>query len=233
MLTLGIIVDGSPEVIDGVYKWKIIIPTLYGIPNSQAEQDLFQAYYDVNKKIKELQEEEDKVKNSKDVIYKFLYALKKKQTVSKLQSPSDEILQYITYASLCDTPGNTVIAFNTMDVVVVGFKDNKMSQPIIIGLCQTTSSIVKPSLVVSNVTQLFVQDEAQLSPKTKIGVSYGNSISYMSTDDIYRAVQLVKALDERDITVDKLDTLVKMIDSLQLLIGGGVLGDVADSIIPG
>ena len=216
-------------MVDGVYTWPVIIPALRGIPNSLQESEWFQKYNDRNKKINDMKKDEQKAKNTKDVIYKFLYALKKKEKVEQLDDLSEEVLQYVTYATVCSTPG-TIVNYNNGDIVVLGFKENKMSQPVILGLCQTMNSVMTPAFTIGSFNELVVNESAKLPSNTQIGVNYCGNTTQISTDDIYKAVLLVRTLEDAGITVDKLRLLVGMIGSLQTILGSsliqGILGGI-------
>lgn len=120
MITKAIVigpVDGSDN-----YKWWINIPLLQGVPDSENESKLFKRYY-----------EQVELKEKDPEKYKQLLQNQQQQQDAIVdKSTYEEALKFIIKADVCGLAGSRV-SYMPGDVVIVGFLDNEMSSPIIIG----------------------------------------------------------------------------------------------------
>ena len=82
-------------------------------------------------------------------------------------------------ANICCSPG-TVNVYDVGDCVVVGFLDNKMANPIILGKLYTASTPSEAPTNTTNSASLVVTDKAVLPMNTKIGnLSLGDLLQTM------------------------------------------------------
>lgn len=119
------------EVVDGSngYKWKVNIPILYGRPDKVEEVNEFNRYYDEQKQLKT---------NSTDVLNEFesSFQQSKEAEVNLLKKGYQTLADFETVASVCGIP-NSKIMYKRGDTVIVGFEDNDMGKPIILGALLT------------------------------------------------------------------------------------------------
>lgn len=123
-----------------------------------------------------------------------------KYTVSlPIFKTSDNNKDFISEATLCYSPG-TYNAINIGDIVVVGFQDNELSRPIIIGKFFSSDEELN-AVGLNKVETLFVNTKATLPNNTQLGD--------ISVSDIK------KLMTEIEIIKDKLDSLSNIDDTLE------------------
>ena len=204
MLTKGIIMSEVPD--SGGYKWKIYIPTLVGLPDSVQESYLFKAY----KQQQELQQTNTKSEES-STLERFLIALRGKikatQSTNKIVL-TDQDKRFTIDAEVCGLCG-TKVDYQVGDIVVVGFIDNVMSQPIIIGTYMTemlsNNRITRPQI---KATSLSVEQQSTLPSDTTIKAPDGGNIT---TRQIYDALQFINNLQDRGLSLSTVSQLVDLV----------------------
>ena len=99
-------------------------------------------------------------------------------------------------ASICCNPG-TVNVFNPGDCVVVGFLDNRMATPIILGKLYTADTPAEAPSNTTNAASLVVTDKATLPMNTTIGsINFSDLLKIMRQGD--STEDLVTGLYESD-----------------------------------
>ena len=171
MITKAIVigpVDGSDN-----YKWWINIPLLQGVPDSENESKLFKRYY-----------EQVELKEKDPEKYKQLLQNQQQQQNSVVdKSTYDEALKFIIKADVCGLAG-TRVSYMPGDVVIVGFLDNEMSRPIIIGSYLTRElkdRITYPEIKAQTLT-------------VNQSVSLPSSTSFKTSDGELTLTQLIEAV---------------------------------------
>lgn len=191
----------------GGYKWKIYIPTLVGLPDSTQESYLFKLY-------KYQQEELEKSKSEmkeNGVIERFLVALRGKIKSSQTTSSvviTEQDKRFTIDAEVCGLCG-TKVDYQVGDIVIVGFIDNEMSQPIIIGTYMTQvlaeKRITRPQI---KTISIYAEEQAKLPLNTTIVSPDGGDIT---TEQIYNAIQFIRCLQDRGLSLTTVSKLVDIV----------------------
>ena len=197
MITLGQIIQKGKND----YKWWVHIPTLHGMPDSQSEREIFSKYYEYEKK---LNQNNGKVTTSNVP-----------QQVEVYIEPSDHDKRFVTEASVCCFGGSKIM-YNIGDTVVVGFIDNLVSKPIILGsyaLSDVQSNLNGAKPEQFTVKDLNVSNEpgafAILPMDTKFKSIQGGV--EMTASDIKLAVDFINILNSAGVGTNTIIELMQKI----------------------
>lgn len=187
-------------------KWIINIPILNGIPDDEAEgQELKNSY---NVKISENSKLEKTNQKSNYAIVKESYddwdtrelkfngysnaKVKVDSWSTEVEVENKDVInensaEYFTEAIVCNIGGVSNL-IKTGDIVIVGFEDNDMGRPIILGHLLTTSLMDKMSDYPNmHLNTLSIDNTANLPLNTKIDIPANNSnekLLKLTTEDI-------------------------------------------------
>lgn len=134
---------------------------------------------------------------------------------------------YVIDAEVCSLCG-TKVEYQNGDIVIVGFIDNEMSSPIILGTYMTEmlaeNRITRPQIKAQS---LQVEQSTQLPLQTSIKAPDGGNIT---VQQIYDALQFIRALQDRGLS---LDTVTQIINVVAPTSGQGImslLGQLEDTV---
>ena len=218
MITLGYIYDRaklqegykkSIQIND--YQYWVYLPTLTGQPDSKTEHELFSAY-------EEYLSKKDEVKQNLSTLQKFIFALKGKKTISEVSEPTDYQKQFLCLASVCSLAGSKVV-YNTGDAVVVGFLDNSLSKPIILGSYLTPGNeqitISRPQIK----AQSIVVDD-KMDETCNVVLPNNTTLGDMTVDDIKQALTFVNSLENMGFGLEGFIKLLNVISNITKLLPG-------------
>ena len=230
MITKGIVV--RPTDNDG-HSYLVWIPTLVGMPNSLEEQEKFRRYQEQQ----DLSRTTNQDKNSETLLQKLYFSLLKKQVDnSSIQITEEEKKFYMT-ASVCTVPGVS-IKYVEGDVVVVGFIDNSISQPIILGSYMNKKNQVEDLIITrcnsATIGNLVVSEQSSIPDTSNLITQDGSTYKltkltdlvkfydYLSSEDSTSSISLTSA-------ADLLIRLNKVIDKLELISGSTTFDQIFDN----
>ena len=194
-------------------QWYVYIPKLFGYPNNDIERILYERYKQVSTSV---------TTNSKDVkndlFSIFLRKLRKPEVASVASTgwADEETMKFCVKAKLAGVP-YIKPQFLPGDVVIVGFEENNMMTPVILGTIFLSDDIAPP--VSSGALESICVTETAILPLNNLVLK--NSDSRLATDtleahritgsDIADAVQFVQRLKEANIDLTKLTALLSTI----------------------
>lgn len=197
-----------------------------GLPDSAEESRMFRLYREQQKLI-EQQQIEEKPKSALD---RFLIALRGKIQEQSSIYISEEDKKFTVQAEVCSLSGSKTY-YQNGDIVIVGFIDNEMSSPIIIGTYLTeymqNNRITKPYISVDSIS---VVQQAVL-PMSATSITDPN-MGTITASQIYDALRFIKLIQERGLSVDMVTTIINVIQPAN---GVGILQTVEklSSIVEG
>lgn len=204
------------------YKWAVNIPILNGIPDSEEEYNQYKNLLNVaienNSKLPiEQQKSKQQVADVVSQEWKSKNNILLDSRYDKINDGTfnNTLSEFTMEASICGVPGiqNYI---NVGDIVYVGFEDNDMGKPIILGHLLTSYLEEKrncyPGLKLSS---LDVQDSAILSSKTQLDSFNLNQkiqelIQFKNTYSDGLAT-LISKLNPISILVENLDNLLSIL----------------------
>lgn len=209
MLTLGYIIGPANNLVP-CYKWYVNIPILHGIPNSSEEASMFRDLFERQDEIERLRQQEEET-NDYTLVAKYKESMRDRVVSSLILSENDK--NYCVVADSCLFSG-TSVQYNVGDAVVIGFMENKMSKPMILGMwnaLEQSKQIYHPTNNI-NVTTLQVDRSASLPSNTTFKyIDQGGKINTISIQDIMETINFIKAIQGSGLTIQKLLSLLKLL----------------------
>ena len=209
MITRAIIKEkGSND-----YLWKVHIPLLDGKPDSIEEKSKFDAYYANQSQV---QTNSDEVKNK---FQKDFQGAQSSAQVNKDKTTPDYDKQYLREAHVCGIP-NSIIHYQEGDVVIVGFEDNNMGKPIILGSLLTKELEDQTVTKVSINAHTLTADEVVTLPLSsnvlfkRSDEPQTNELTQMSATDIEKVVTFINVLIEGNVGANILIDMLERITAL-------------------
>lgn len=197
------------------YKWVVNIPILYGKPNNEDEQSLFDSYYISQDAVKT---NSSSVK--KDLLQQYLDRNKNQVTLENSSNNIPYDPEYTTVASVCGIP-KTKIHYRTGDVVFVGFENNNMGYPVILGSVLTQDIEEKSSTKIEiDARSLSVDvDQSVVLPLNKTTFARqrtdDNSYNELTMQKIEQVVKFFDKLEELNIKPEDLSELLIAVDMIK------------------
>lgn len=194
------------------------------MPDSKQEVSIFKKYYQQQEKL-----EYDALQNeqSKNAYDRFLIALRGK-VVQEPQLNIDEYKDFCIEAYTCGVPGCKV-KYSAGDIVMVGFVDNQMHQPIILGMnmYKSRNSITTPNI---SALTLNVEQTSQLSSSTTIS-TVDERWNTIQVQDIVNALCYIKQLQDAGIDAASLTSMFSVLGGLSTNNGNmqSIFGDISNA----
>ena len=205
MITEAYIISEVPNT-DGL-KWYISIPALHGLPDSAEEVSIFRQFRQQQEELKNNNTE----KKPKTAFERFLIALRGRVQTNPLID-IEPYKEFIIEAYTCGVQGCDV-KYLPGDVVIVGFLNNEIGSPIILGANlykNKENKVTKPSI---NAISINVEQVASL-PSDTILHTQDIRQPQISVQDLVNALQYIKQMEYNGFDVTK---LLGMNSSLVLL----------------
>ena len=202
MITLGYIMGKD---LNSDYRWWVNIPTLQGIPDSSEESKLFSAWRDYQSRLKN---EEDTT--ALTAIDKILMALKIKQKQSVPHEPTEEELKFCTLADVCSLKGSKV-DYCVGDAVVIGFLDNSLSKPIILGSYITDKNV---KLSVGGTSMQLEQLIVDSSIGNQVILPSNTKLGNITVAQIESALSFINSMTSAGFDIVGLQSMMGNINSL-------------------
>lgn len=216
MITLGYIINKKSG---DDYKWWVNIPTLHGVPDNKEEKKMFDAYNEYQKQVSEQKEEPKPL----TAFQRLLQALIGRVEAIKPAMPTEEDLQFMTEASVCGLPGSKIL-YSPGDAVVVGFLDNSISQPIILG-----SYLTSGREYFNNESKIYLDIEKSncLSPTAEFAfplstrfVDPNNDSRQIDATQIENAIKFINNLESMGFNLQGFSKLLSVVGQVTALVPG-------------
>lgn len=205
MITEAYIISEVPNT-DGL-KWYISIPALHGLPDSAEEASIFRQFRQQQEELKNNSVD----KKPKTAFERFLIALRGRVNTNPLID-IEPYKEFIIEAYTCGVEG-CVVKYLPGDVVIVGFLNNEIGSPIILGANlykNRENKVTKPTI---NAISINVEQGASL-PSDTILHTQDIRQPQISVQDLVDVLQYKKQME---LSGFDLQGLVKMYRSLNTL----------------
>ena len=204
------------------YEWNIYIPQLFGLPEDKAEKLLFDRY----KEQSNVKTTSKEVKN--DLLSVLLRSFRKTKTVAKV-SLTDEQKRFNVVARVVGIPG-TFVLYQPGDVVVVGFENNDMMKPLIIGSL-LTKDISTETRMIAVLDQLGVKQKAVLPLQETVYQYTGDvksidnsRVNSFTAEDVADVIKFQQVLKESNLDAAQLIELLGRLNALLPITTDTILG---------
>ena len=206
MITEAYIISEVPNT-DGL-KWYISIPALHGLPDSVEEASIFRQFRQQQEELKN----NNTQKKPKTAFERFLIAIRGRVQTNPLID-IEPYKEFIIEAYACGVEGCEV-KYLPGDVVIVGFLNNDMGSPIILGANlykNRENKVTKPTI---NAISINVEQGANL-PSDTILHTQDIRQPQISVQDLVNALQYIKQMEQNGFDVTKLLGMSTSLGQLQ------------------
>ena len=194
----------TSKINNNPHRYLVYIPSLNGIPNSVEEKEFFRWLQENRKTREEAKESAQKYKSNGISLEEYSqygqYYLDKakEQLPTTLRNILNVKSAFFMDASVCAHPGVSV-RYNPGDLVVIGFIDNAMDRPIILGELSNDAKEVSDAFICGidniNTRQICATDYMEIPQQAKIKCKK-EADELPEEYDIQQLINLLKALEQ-------------------------------------